>query len=138
MKSVAIEQGLKVNREIDEREDFEKSAKAAAKFIQKVCLPETRRILRARGISYEEDELWFRLLVLHVYHAGAGNVAGAMRKLYARKGGMDLIKKLWRTEYRGFRNASQNYSQVALASFLELDRIIQEECNVICPEESEE
>ena len=135
MKSVAIEEGLKVNSTVDEREDFDKSAHAAAKFIGRVCLPETRRILRSRGIKYTEDELWFRLLVLHVYHAGSGNVAGAMRKLIARKGGMDLIKKLWVTEYRGFRNASQNYSQVALASFLELDRIIAEECNVICSEE---
>ena len=137
MKSVAIQEGLTVNSKVDEREDFDKSAQAAARFIQRVCLPETRKILHARGIHFEEKDLWFRLLVLHVYHAGAGNVAGALRTFYPQKGGMELIQKLWSAEYRGFRNASQNYSQVALASFLELDEIIANECNIICPSEND-
>lgn len=132
MKHVAVVAGLKVNSVVDEREDFDKSAMAAAKYLKKTCIPETRRMLDARGIDYVETDLWFRLLVLHVYHAGAGNVRGALRVINPAEGGMELIQRLWRTNYRGFRNASQNYSQVALASILELDEIISRECNIIC------
>ncbi|MEL6673295.1 MAG: transglycosylase SLT domain-containing protein [Bacteroidota bacterium] len=133
MKYVAISQGLKVNAEEDEREDLEKSATAAASFIRTVCLPATRRMLRSRGIRYNERDTWFRLLALHVYHAGASNVAGALRKANIRKGGPALIQALWQTSYRGFRNASQNYSQLALATMLELDRLIERECSILCP-----
>lgn len=133
MKSVAISQGLIVNEVVDEREDFEKAAGAAARFIQKVCIPETKNLLRYRRIPFNEDDLWFRLLVLHVYHAGARNVGAALRQIQPNKGGIDLIRSLWSTHSRGFGNASQNYSQVALASLLELDRIIARECEVLCP-----
>lgn len=131
MKYVAVEGGLIVNSQVDEREDLEKSAMAAAKYLKKTCIPEVRAMLNAYGISYKENELWFRLLVLHVYHAGAGNVRGALRLIQPKTGGIDLIRELWITEYKGFRNASQNYSQVALASFLELDRIIETEYSVL-------
>ncbi|WP_205127799.1 transglycosylase SLT domain-containing protein, partial [Okeania hirsuta] len=46
MPGVGRQMGLKVNREVDEREDFEKSARAAARFIKNVCIPETRDIFR--------------------------------------------------------------------------------------------
>ncbi len=132
MRSVAIEQGLRVNSQLDEREDLLKSARAAAKQIQKVCIPQTRRMLDRQGLDYQEEDLWFRLMVLHSYHAGAGNVAGALRKINPSEGGMAVIQELWKTRYRGFGNASQNYSQVALASLLELDAIVLKECKVIC------
>ena len=127
MRSIAIDEGLTVNSKVDEREDFEKSATASASFIKRVCIPETKAMLRSRGIAFQTDELWFRLLVLHVYHAGSGNVRGALRQIPLRKGGMPMIQKLWQTKYRGFGNASQNYSQVALASNLELQAILNRE-----------
>lgn len=132
MSSVAREEGLVINSRVDEREDFPKSAAAAARFLRRVCIPEARRIANRHGLDYDEQDLWFRLMVLHCYHAGAGNVAGAVRKVNPQEGGMALITALWHTEHRGFRNASQNYSQVALASLLELDAIVSRECDVIC------
>lgn len=124
MEEVALEYGLVVNDSIDEREDFEKAAAAAADLIRKRCLPQTRWMLRKRNIEFSETDTWFRLLVLHSYHAGAGNVEGVLEVINPEKGGMELMKKVWTTEYGGFKNASQNYSQVALASFLELDRVM--------------
>ncbi|WNJ18755.1 transglycosylase SLT domain-containing protein [Pontibacter sp. G13] len=137
MKHVAISQGLVVNRSRDDRKDFEKSARAAAKFIQRVCIPHTKEMLRNKGIAFEEHDLWFRLLVMHVYHAGAANVRGALNQIPTRTGGIQLIQKLWKTEYRGFRNASQNYSQLALASFLELERIMDTGSPAPCVETQE-
>ena len=133
MRYVAVSQGLKVSAELDEREDFEMAAGAAATYLRDVCIPETKNMLRSWRIPYDEDALWFKLLTLHVYHAGARNVAGVLRIIRPRNGGMDLIQQIWKTSHRRFRNASQNYSQVALASLLELDRIIQQECSLICP-----
>ena len=61
---------------------------------------------------------------MHVYHAGAGNVKKAVNVINPTEGNMELITTLWQTEAGGFRNASQNYSQLVLASMLELDDII--------------
>jgi hypothetical protein len=132
MSAVAREEGLLVDSRVDERENFAKSAAAAARFLRRVCIPEARRIAKRHGLDHDEQDLWFRLMVLHCYHAGAGNVAGAVRKVNPQAGGMALITALWHTEHRGFRNASQNYSQVALASLLELDALVSRECDVIC------
>lgn len=132
MEEVALEYGLVVNDSIDEREDFEKAAGAAAALIRKRCLPQTRWMLRKRNIEFSETDTWFRLLVLHAYHAGAGNVEGVMGVINPDKGGMELMKKVWTTEYGGFKNASQNYSQVALASFLELDRVMSMLPDTVC------
>ncbi|MEM9987432.1 MAG: transglycosylase SLT domain-containing protein, partial [Bacteroidota bacterium] len=63
MKGVAKEMGLKINDEVDEREDFEKSAIAASRLINRVCLPHTRALCRRYRLSYDEGEIWFRLLV---------------------------------------------------------------------------
>jgi hypothetical protein len=131
MKTVAINLGLKVNKTIDEREDFDKSAWGAAKLIRTICIPELNKILDARCIEYQPTDTWYRLLVLHVYHAGAGNVKHAINAIDPEKGDLDLITTLWQTEAAGFRNASQNYSQLALASMLELDDIIYRNCNNI-------
>ncbi|RMG74045.1 MAG: hypothetical protein D6722_02910 [Bacteroidetes bacterium] len=124
MKYVAQSQGLIVNSNLDERADFDKSAAAAAKFIQSTCLPHARAILDDYGISYRERDLWFRLLVLHIYHAGAGNVRGVVSLIRPSYGGMALLQKMWQTRYKNFGNASQNYSQIALASLLEVDAIL--------------
>ncbi len=128
MKSVAIRMGLTVNAYTDERKDIEKSAWAAAKLIRTICLPETRYMLEKNGIRYNENDLWFRLLVLHVYHAGAGNVSPVLDKICPSEGNPALIKQIWQTSCGYFKNSSQNYSQLAIASLLELDQLILNNC----------
>jgi hypothetical protein len=122
MKGVAIQMGLKVNKTVDERKDFDKSAWAAAKLLQTICVPYTRAMLDKRGICYNENDLWFRLLVLNVYHAGAGNVDKALTVINPSEGGISLIKKLWQTTAGQFGKSSQSYSQLAVAALLELDK----------------
>lgn len=122
MKDVARMFGLKVNRQIDERADFERSAFAASSLIKKVCIPKTRQILDTLGITgYNEKELWFRLLVMHTYHAGSGNVKAALNTFKPIEGNMNLIFNLWKAETRHFKSASQNYSQLVLAAHLEMN-----------------
>ncbi|MCB0852700.1 MAG: transglycosylase SLT domain-containing protein, partial [Bacteroidetes bacterium] len=132
MEDVAREHGLIVNDSIDEREDFPKAAGAAADLIASRCIPQTRHMLRKRGITFDEKQLWFRLLVLHSYHAGAGNVDGVLEIIKPTEGGQELMKRVWTTEYKGFKNASQNYSQVALASILKLDEILSALPDSVC------
>ena len=131
MKSVALKRGLRVDKFLDEREDVEKAAVAAAKLIRLICIPETKRMLDAKNVSYKEDDLWFRLLVLHSYHAGSGNVRGVIEKINPDSGGIQLIQKVWRTEYKGFKNASQNYSQVALAASLTFIDVINSKSDTV-------
>ena len=122
MKDVARMYGLKVNKSIDERADFERSAHAASSLIKYICIPRARRMLDSLHINnYNEDELWFRLLVMHVYHAGAGNVQRALFSFCPTEGNIDLIYTLWRTQAGKFKSASQNYSQLVLAAMLEMD-----------------
>ena len=121
MKDVARLFGLKVNKKMDERADFDRSAYAASSLIKKICIPNTRKILDSLGIkNYKENELWFRLLVMHAYHAGAGNVRKALFSFMPTKGDMNLIYTLWHTETKHFKTASQNYSQLVLAAMLEV------------------
>ena len=126
MKPVARQLGLKVNKHVDERSDFNKSAWAAAKLIRTICIPYTNKMLDARGITYNQTDLWYRLLVLHVYHAGAGNVAKAINVIDPCEGNIELIKSLWQTKAGQFGIASQNYSQVALANLIELDLLLKQ------------
>lgn len=132
MSSVARQMGLRVDKYVDERVEFEKSARAAAKLIRTVCIPATQNILRTHGLSWNEHDIWYRLLVMHVYHAGHANVRRVVDHIKPSEGGMPLIRTIWRTEYGSFGNASQNYSQLALAAMMELDRIVQAEFNVVC------
>jgi hypothetical protein len=131
MKSVARSHGLKVNNQVDERKDFDKSAKGAASLLTKTCIPAAKRILTKHQLEYCEDDLWFKLFVLHIYHAGAGNVNGLLTSIDAKSGGMDLIKTMWQSEWGGFKNASQNYSQVALATMIILNDIVEEKSKYI-------
>jgi len=124
MASVARAQGLTVNRYVDDRKDFVKSAIGASNLIQKVCIPEAKVILDRHGIAYQENDLWFRLFVMHIYHAGAGNVSGVINKIQPTQGGIDLIKTMWITENGSFRNASQNYTQIALAAMLVFEEML--------------
>jgi hypothetical protein len=129
MPSVAKAQGLTVNSTIDERADFDRSAYAAARLLKRSCIPSARRIAQENGLIFNENELWFRLLVLHVYHAGAMNVAAAVKKINPTEGGKLLIAQLWQTTAAGFGNNSQNYSQLALAAHLILHEMIHNRCD---------
>ena len=122
MKDVARMYGLKVNRQEDERADFDRSAYAASSLIKTICIPKARKMMDSLGISdYNENELWFRLLVMHIYHAGAYNVQCALFTFMPKQGNMDLIYNLWRAQTNRFKSASQNYSQLILAAMLEMD-----------------
>lgn len=127
MKTVARNQGLIVNGKIDERTDVEKSAYGASRLLSRICIPYVRTILDSAHLQYSESDLWFRLLVLHAYHAGAGNVAGVIKKINPCEGGVQLIQNVWQTTYGGFKNASQNYSQLALAAFCNFNQMVMEQ-----------
>ncbi len=131
MPEVARAQGLTVNDWKDERKDFERSAYGAARLISKICIPEARKILKSYGISFTETDLWFRLFVMHIYHAGAGNVKAVVGKIAPQKGGKELILSMWKTKAASFGNSSQNYSQVAIAAQLILHDIIYNKCETI-------
>lgn len=133
MKSVAKTYGLTVNKEVDERKDFDKSAEGASKLLKYSCIPNAKKILDRNNISYNEDDLWFKLFVLHIYHAGAGNVGGLIDEMKPEYGGINLITDMWQTEHGGFKNASQNYSQVALASNIILEEMIYNKCEYTYP-----
>ena len=70
-------------------------------------------------------------MVMHVYHAGAGNVKKVLEVINPSVGDKELITTMWQTEAGGFRNASQNYSQLVVASMIELDHIIYNRCHTI-------
>lgn len=131
MPSVARAQGLTVNSNVDERKDFDRSAYGAARLLSRVCIPEARRILNAHNLTYNESDLWFRLFVLHVYHAGSMNVSAVVNKINPTVGSQDLIMKMWQTSAADFGNNSQNYTQLALASQLILNELIYEHCDEI-------
>ncbi len=131
MPAVARAQGLTVNKYSDEREDFQRSAYGASRLISRVCIPEAKRILDTHGLSYKEEDIWFRLFVLHVYHAGAGNVAAVVDKIAPTEGSKELIQSMWQTTAASFGNNSQNYSQLALASQLILHEKVHVECDYI-------
>ena len=121
MKPVARLFGLKVNKQIDERANFDRAAYASSCLLKKICIPKTKEILDTLGICYNETDLWFRLLVMHVYHAGAGNVKAALESIKPTQGDFSLIQTLWHTQAKAFKTASQNYSQLALAAMLEMN-----------------
>jgi hypothetical protein len=131
MPSVAVSMGLKVNKYVDERNDFVKCSQAAARFIGKVCIPRAENLLNERNIPFSKKDLWFKLLVLHVYHAGSGNVAAALDSIPTEKrtGKLNLITTLWQTKAASFGNASQNYSQIALANNLLLFELLENRCS---------
>jgi hypothetical protein len=130
MKSVARQQGLIINKTVDERTDVEKSALAASKLLKRVCIPKVCAILDSANISYQQTDMWFKLLVLHTYHAGAGNVNGVIKKINPCEGGVELMQNVWKTTYKGFKNSSQNYSQLALAAFCNFHELVLDEKNI--------
>lgn len=128
MPSVARAQGLTVTKYVDDRKDFEKSAYGASRLISRVCIPEAKKILNDHQITYNESDLWFRLFVLHVYHAGAMNVKAVVNKINPTEGGQALITTMWQTSAASFGNSSQNYTQLALASQIILHDMTKKNC----------
>ena len=131
MPDVARAQGLIVNATVDERKDFERCAYGSARLLSKICIPEAKKILDKHNLNYNESDLWFRLFVLHVYHAGAGNVAAVMNKIQPKFGSQQIILDMWQNTAGGFGNNSQNYSQLALAAQLILHDMVYELCDEI-------
>lgn len=131
MKYVARKYGLKVNKYVDERKDVKLSAYAASKFIKHICIPSVKELLASYNIPFDESDLWFKLLVMHTYHAGSGNVKAVISAINPTEGGFPLIYKVWQTKAGGFKNASQNYSQVLLAALMELNAFVGKEASEI-------
>lgn len=127
MKFVARKYGLTVNRSIDERKDVLKSAYAASLFLKRVCIPELKMTLDSLNVQYNETDLWFRLLVMHTYHAGSGNIRSVLYTIRPTEGGIPLIFTVWKTTSGSFQNASQNYSQVLINALREFHAIINKE-----------
>ncbi|REJ81186.1 MAG: hypothetical protein DWQ44_11835 [Bacteroidetes bacterium] len=126
MPAVARKYGLIVNKTIDQRTDLDKSAKAASRLINGACVPGIKNILNEKGIQYRESDLWFRLLVLHAYHAGVGNVRCVLNTLNPTEGGIGLFMNIWQTTCGSFKNESQNYSQIALGAITRMEELIGE------------
>jgi hypothetical protein len=131
MRSVAIRYGLHVNKKVDERTDIDKAARVAAMLINNSCVPYIKKFLDSHGVAYSETDLWFRLLVLHAYHAGAGNVGCVIDSINPASGGMELMQKVWQTTCRGFKNESQNYSQIAIASLVNFDELLNQDGDTV-------
>ena len=131
MPSVARSHGLVVNSTVDERANFDRCAYGASRVIGKVCIPEAKRILNSHQIAFNENDLWFRLFVLHVYHAGSMNVRAVVNKINPTQGSRELIMAMWQNTAADFGNNSQNYTQLALASQLILNELIYQQCEEI-------
>jgi hypothetical protein len=124
MPSVARAQGLVVTKHVDERKDFDKSAYGAARLIHRVCIPEAKKILNAHNIAYNESDLWFRLFVLHVYHAGSMNVRAVVNKINPTAGGQELITAMWNTKAASFGNSSQTFWGFAFGREIEAQKLV--------------
>ena len=118
MPFVAKKYGLVVSSGRDDRHDFHLSSMAAAKLMRDYCIPNASRMALSLGLQPDVDQLWFQLLVMHVYNAGAGNVRKAVAAVGEVRSGEELLLKLWKTQAGAFGNSSQNYSQLALASYI--------------------
>ncbi|MCC7297784.1 MAG: transglycosylase SLT domain-containing protein [Bacteroidia bacterium] len=124
MPFVATQYGLRVDRYVDERENFDRSAYAAARLFKEICVPYARRWCELYGFAADEKALWFKLLALHCYNAGATTVKLAMQVVPNSYQGKNLIQKLWHTSYGRFQSEAQNYSQIALACYLEYEKFL--------------
>lgn len=131
MPTVARNYGLTVNKKVDERKDFDRSAYAAAQLLKKSCIPSARSIAGSTGLTIDENAIWFRLLVMHVYHAGAGNVRAVVNAIGTVASGEELIQKMWVTTAASFGNSSQNYSQLALAAHLQLAEMVEKQSTCV-------
>lgn len=131
MPDVARSMGLTVSKTVDERKDFKRSAFGASQLLKRVCIPSARSIATNAGLTVDEKSIWFRLLVMHVYHAGSLNVKAVVERIGTVSNGEELIQKMWVTTAGNFGNSSQNYSQLALAAHLQLNKLLaSKQCEV--------
>lgn len=131
MPAVARSMGLTVNKTVDERRDFKRSAYGASQLLKRICIPSARSIAEQAGLQVDEQAIWFRLLVMHVYHAGSLNVKAVVERIGQVPTGEELIQKMWVTTAASFGNSSQNYSQLALAAHLQLSKILEaKQCEI--------
>ncbi len=131
MPGVARSMGLTVNRSVDERKDFMRSAFAASQLLKRICIPSAKSIAESAGLKVDEQSIWFRLLTMHVYHAGTLNVKAVVNAIGPVNSGEELIQKMWVTSAASFGNASQNYSQLALAAHIQLNAILSKKASPI-------
>jgi hypothetical protein len=124
MPGVARSMGLTVNKTLDERKDFNRSAYGASQLLKRICIPSARSIAGKAGLTVDEQAIWFRLLVMHVYHAGSLNVQAVVEQIGQVQTGEELIQRMWVTTAASFGNSSQNYSQLALAAHMQLGDIL--------------
>lgn len=124
MPDVARSMGLTVTKAVDERKDFNRSAYGASQLLKRVCIPSAKSIATNAGLTVDEKSIWFRLLVMHVYHAGSLNVKAVVERIGKVNNGDELIQKMWVTTAGNFGNSSQNYSQLALAAHLQLNKLL--------------
>ncbi len=117
MPFVAKKYGLIVTSSRDERLDFSRSAYAAARLVKEYAMPAADEICASIGLEPQHKELWYHLLVLHIYNAGGGSVSQAAAVIGHVDDPYEFIQTLWKTKAGRFGNQSQNYSQVALASY---------------------
>jgi hypothetical protein len=117
MPFVAKKYGLTVTSTRDERLDFSRSAYAAARLVKEYAMPAADEICRSVGLDPQPSELWYHLLLLHIYNAGGGSVSQAAAAIGRVEDPYEFIQTLWKTKAGRFGNQSQNYSQVALASY---------------------
>ena len=124
MPYVAKKYGLVITENQDERVNLEKSAMAAAKHFKYYCIPQANKILEKHNILIDQNALWYQLFVLHVYHAGSGNVAKVVEEIGEVTDGNYLIQMMWQFTAGGFKSSSQNYSQIALAAYLNYEAFL--------------
>lgn len=122
MPFVARQYGLRVDQYVDERENFDRSAYAAARLFKEICVPYSVKMCNKFGFKVDERALWFKLLALHCYNAGSGTVHSALSVIPNQIQGDKLIQTLWHTSAGYFRSEAQNYSQLALACYLEYEK----------------
>jgi len=124
MPYVAKKYGLTISSNQDDRVNLEKSAMAAAKHFKYYCIPQANKILQNNHIDIDQNALWYQLFVLHVYHAGSGNVAKVVQQIGEVRDGNYLIQMMWQFTAGGFKSSSQNYSQIALAAYLNYEAFL--------------
>lgn len=113
--------GLRVDQYKDEREDFDRSAWVSAMLFKETFIPLAYRWCQELGFTPDEHALWFKLLVMHCYNAGPYGVKSAMKVVPNHNQGNKLIHKLWHTTAPYFPSEAQNYSQLAIACYLEFE-----------------
>jgi hypothetical protein len=122
MPNNARKYGLRVDKYIDERENFDRSAYVSAMLFRETFIPYAKIWCQQFGFTADENALWFKLLVMHCYNAGPYGVKTALQNVPNYYQNNALIRQLWHTTGTYFPSEAQNYSQLALACYLEFEK----------------